>query len=500
MQTDNNLFKKIFENFDKAFKSQFNMSTVDFFNDHYKHYLNDRSVLLLMIISLTLAYKISTQKEEDYIDYFQAAAEMESDSGVEVKSFLNAVIQIVEGKNMVKDSQSQVTSSRRIIYGFENQISEYENKIIILTDNLSNTNRELAQHKEVNDKLYKENSILKKRVEELTIQLTQLSDKNKKDLGDKFKTKELTYQKEIKDLKRKLQDLTLEKDQIQTKLIKTKQKKKILKEENLSQNKALSDISDNYIDKEELDRHKKEKDEMQMKLLELENNYVLEVSETKSLKSAIKKKEVELKMLKQRDKDYLKKINELRDRVDSQAQGNNLMKSNLTNPHLKGRNQLDLIGDDASDLSDFDLPGRGIKRDKSFDNINFNIEKLNKNLDQLRAAKKIENEELSQTIFQLRDEIKHLKKKINKPKPDDSNFVTNRTTSRLKSRDLSAIRKNPEMSDELVQKIIGMEKKIKTLTNENKYLHQSIFKNLSSYKYQADILFTTLTSYVNSKN
>ena len=474
------------------------MTTVDFLSEHYKHYLNDRSVLILMIICLIFAYKISTQKEEDYIDYFQAVADMKSDGGNEVKVFLNELIQEVEAQNMIKENQSQVTSSRRIIFGFENQINEYEGRIIELTDNLSNAKRELAQYKEINDKLYKENSNLKKRVESLTVELTQMSDKSKKNLESKFIAKEMNYQKEIKTLQQKMQELMLEKDQIHNKLIKVKQKKKALKEENMSQNKALSDISENYIDREELAKHRKEKEEYQRKLLALENDYALEVSETKSLKSAIKKKDKELKDLKQKDKDYHKKINELRERVDSQAQGN-LIKSNLTNPVNRGRHaQIDLLGDDVSDLSDYELPGRGLRKDRSFDNVNMNIEKLNRNLDQLRMAKNIENNELSQMVSKLQDEIKHLKKKMSTSRTNESNFVTNRTTSRLKSRDLSAIRKNPEMSDELVQKIIGMEKKIKTLTNENKYLHQSIFKNLSSYKYQADILFTTITSYVNS--
>lgn len=504
--TDPALLLTIFENFNTQFKANFFITADTFLSDHPKYHEDDRRYVVLLIVSLSLAFTICTQREEDYIRYFEAVGNLSEDHADEVKLFLNVLIKEVENRGMIVDEGQKVSSSRKIIFGFEDKINEYEDKIIELTNGLSAANREVKQLSTANKTLTKRNKELKNEVEHLKVAISKVSDKNTREKEEEFKNREANFKKEIKNLRKKIEDGELEKEALQNKLHKVKLKKRALKEENLSHTKALSDISENYIDKDVHDKQLKEKMKMEQKLLEMENNYVLEISETKSLKSTISKQEREIKQYQKKDKEYNERLNTLRTQTRNPDSNifstNNLIKSNFTNP-VKNRRErnhtLDpsgLLKDDYSG-SDFDFDSRPGFRNQpqNINKIHDNIEQLNKKLEQLKVSKNVENRELEKTVKQLMEEIKQLKRKGNQK---DSHFVTNKTHSRLKSRDLSAIRKNPEMSDELVQKIIGMEKKIKELKNENTYLHQSIVKNLSGYKYQMDVLYSTIRGYVNN--
>ena len=484
------------------------MNVSEFLDDDYEHYLNDKQAIVLVIISLVLAFAICTQKEEEYIQYFEAVGDMPEDSGDEIKLFLNILIQEVENRNMILDSQLKASSSRKIIFGFEDKINEYEDRIVDLTNKLSFANREVKRLKHSNERLEFENADMKHTIERLSVSLSDLTDRHKKELKNELELQEKAFQKRIKELTRQLGDAELENDRTMAKLEKVRQKKKALKEENLSQNKALSDISENYIDKEQHERNMRERLELQKRYLEMENNYALEVSETKSLKRTLSKQEKELLKYKRKDKEYKKKIDELRQKnsqmTHANTNSNNLIKSNFTTPNRGFSNNngrykaygLDTnpLNDDYSH-SDFDFDSRASPRKQpNFDHMNENIEKLKQKMEMFKEKKSSENREHEKIIKQLMEDIKILKKKGS----GGESYYDRSRTSRFKSRDISGGGRGKGMSEDLIQKVMGMEKKIKELTSENKYLHQSIVKNLSSYKFQTDILYSTIKSYINN--
>lgn len=461
-------------------------------------------MIVLFLLSLVLAFAICTQKEEDYLQFFEAVGEVPSEAGDEVKVFLNELIQEVENRNMILESQLKTTSSRRIIFGFEDKLNEYETKIAELNNSLGFAKREAKGLKHANERLESENMDLRKNVERLSITLSDLSDRNKEELSEALKSQEAAFHKRMTDVTRRLSEAELEADRLRTKLAGYKQKNKALKEENLSQNRALSDISENYVDKEQHERDRKERQQLQQRVLEMENNYALEVSETRSLKQTLTRKEKELRKFEKRDKDYRKKIEELRQRNSQQpipnVDSHNLIKSNLTNPirNYSNNRKVKAYGLDSYpnrdqlSNSDFDSDSRASPRKRhDFSQMNANIEKLNKNMEVFRVKKNDENEEHERIVERLMDDIKMLKKKNN---GGESHYKQSRT-SRFKSQNISGER---GVGEKMIKKNLELEKKVKELSSENTYLTNSILKNTSSHRSQIEILYSVVSSYIDN--
>lgn len=504
---DSAFAQKILESFNSHFLKEFNVNLSDFLHRNFAYYLKDRESVIVMIVTSVFAYAICSQSEERYIQYFEVVNTLNEEDAEEVRMFLNNLVQDVEARNLSIGSLRRVSSSRRVIFGFENKLSEYEVKMNELNMVLTACNRELKRYKEKNETLVRENDKMKKDIHELTDSLSQINEKYEDRIKNIVNEKEAIYTREIKDLRRKLEDAEIENTQLKEKVEVLTSKKKVFKDENRAHRKTLSVISDNYVDKDTYNKKMQEKAELERKLMEMENNYAVEISETKSLKDQLEKTKNEKKIImEQKDKEYEAKLNEIRKQVQEQDNVFNntkLNKSALTNMLNYNLSRHGHTWDRLTDMLDNDFT-RGNLHNSDFDSKKDpsqaklegefidRLEKLQNKFEELKALSSSENEGLKNKIKQMSDEIYKLKSS----RISESNFATTRTYSRLKSRDISAMKKNTDISEEFVQKMVDMEKKIKSLTNENKYLHQSIIKNLGAYKTQTGILYTVIANYV----
>ena len=86
------------------------MTADAFLSDHPKFHSDDRRFLILLLVSLSLAYTICTQKEDDYIVYFEAVAGLSEEHSNEVKLFLNVLIKEVESRGMIVDEGQKIAT------------------------------------------------------------------------------------------------------------------------------------------------------------------------------------------------------------------------------------------------------------------------------------------------------------------------------------------------------------------------------------------------------
>ena len=506
---DPNFAEAVLNSFNTSFIRDFKINLNSFLHRQYSYYLLDRETVIIMIVTAVFGYAICGQSEDRYIQYFELVNSLREDDAEEVRMFLNNLVHDVESRNMTIDSMAKVSSSRRVIFGFENKIGEYEIKINELNAILNASNRELKRYKERNQTLVTENVKLKEEVQILTKDLSVVNEKYTESMNAIISGKEEQHTREIKELERKLEDTKIENAELKEKVEHLKQKKNVFKEENRTHKKTLSVISDNYVDKETYDKKLQEKLELEKKVMELENNYAVEISETKSLKSQLEKTKNEKKrVLEEKDREYEMKLNELRKQQQVQQDNifhNKLNKSSVTedpsNDLAKQRAQgwdrlTDILDNDFGNNyvtnSDFNFKTRNQSNNQMESEFIDRMEKLQTKFEELKALSSSENEGLKLKIKQMNEELLKMKQS----KITESNFGTSRTISRLKSRDISSMKKNPEISEEFVQKMVDMEKKVKHLTNENKYLHQSIIKNLGAYKAQTDVLYTVIKNYI----
>lgn len=502
--------QKILENFDLHFSKDFKTDLSDFLHRNYTQFFMDREIVVIMILTAAFAYAICSQSEERYIQYFESINSLGDDDAEEVRMFLNNLVHDVETKNLSMGSMHKVSSSRRVIFGFENKLTEYEVKIQELNSVLVSANRELKRGKEKTESLIKDNDRMKVEIRILTKNLSEMNEKYAEQLKAIVSEKEMTFAREMKDMRRRLEDAEAENSRMKDKIDQVRQKKDVIKQENKSHRKTLSVLSDNYVDKEAYDKKTKEKLELERKLMELENNYAVEISETKSLKDQLEKtKNDKKKIMEEKDKEYERKLNEIR--MQYQAEQDNVFNNIKLNKSAMTNNQLDKMA--GQKVHDWDRLTNILDNDfnrNNFNNSDFDfktkdpiqasmenefidrVERLQNKFEELKALSSSENDGLREKIKQMSDEIYRLKTS----RISESNFVTTRTYSRLRSQNQSGLKKNSDISEEFVSKVVDLEKKVKTLTNENKYLHQSIIKNLGAYKTQTDIFYSVIKSYV----
>lgn len=499
MPNSKEFLENLFDNLSYIYRHNLSRGLVEFLKFDYRIYNDDVNSLMIVLVQSVISYIILNQDESNYMKFFEQVTQMESLQADKVTEFLHLALAEVEKANPEVHSKKIISQRRLSLSKFEKKFAEYEEDIVRLKMNLNESRNETDKQKLRNQQLVSENRQLRNELQVLTTALSEATEKVTQKLGLEFKQREEELLKDLEKMQKRFDEQSFELRTHREKLLHIKEKKKKLKEENTSNRERLKSVKQNFVPKDEYERKVQEGLDLERKLMQLENSLIADTSETRSIQMRNQRLKSEKKQL--ADK-FEKEVSELEMKLEETTSRLDEYERNSDNrsytTSVNGRDKLKQpkldwkaksgIDNFATNLEGSDFSeGNMLKAE-----MNGKYESMLRQFEELKMLSSTENKQLRDKVLEMNSEMQKLKRENRA-----GSQLLQRSKSIVEQRStVSDLRKNQEVSGELLNKICDLEKREKQVKIENKYLHESIIRNLAAYKSQLDVLYTVLGSYM----
>lgn len=440
----------------------------------------DKIFNTVALVQMVVVYVVLTQCEDEYLYIFEVIAQLKNDHQEIMKEFLTHVMQLVDNRSL----QHSIVMPASSIQEFEDKFIEYDDKIQTLSIRLDERDEKVDKLLNKLVALRLTNKSLNIEVERLTETVKNLGDHNEGQIAIESENITKMYENKLKTLREKVEDLESVKSNLEKQLQVTEQYSQSLEIESKAINKKMMD----FVPKDIYQTLRSEKEDLETRIIDLENSRLADSSALESLKHSVEnlRSEHKLKVIKI-EEHYKEKILALEQQLENiQNKGN--YESHRTRNTLKQNDFL--TNTTASDLGI--SYGGFLKMKQSSCEISKiqngandfminSIENLEQRLIELREQNSKDSEYWRRKVKNLRSELASFKK-INK-------------SETVKSwRESSAPKKKQDLSEEIIAKMLNLEKDNKRLLFEN----QTLQTRLINYNRKMSEQMVTLQSCVAS--
>ena len=353
---------------------------------------------------------------------------------------------------------------------FSRKLQEYEQIIAVLHSELKDSKFLCSNLESKVGSLKQLNSALEERVGELERQASENHDEANRSFiireqssREQFVQERIELEQKNQKLERQLGRETEDRISFQAKLHQAEEQLAIA-------NDQLRKLSETHVPKAVLKKLEDEKVELETRVSTLENTAYAEISERTGLQEQIARlKERHDSQREFAEQSHRREIEELRRQLEDSRRANEDLEKKVREVAAAGPSD---AGRDARPresptpmifptiLRASELPATNAQMLAQFDDFHAKFDELRQRYDQ-------ENELLKNTIKSLKEEVTILRRQH-----DNSNTLKSMTG--LSSRDLSQLKKNDTMADEVIDKLVKMENANKLLKYDNKRLREQL--------------------------
>jgi len=425
-----------------------------------------------------------------------------------VKEFVDELIHLLNKPNL-QDSFAEHTHRSSTLTEFRQRFKIYEDQISLLTTEVSEKQSKLKEASQKVEGLTSENSELKKEVNRLNVYLTEIKDEQTLMLREKEQNLKKTFDSQKRDLNVILEGLQKQVAELKDQNSEYLQAIAQLTLKVKDCEDTINTIPNTYVLKAKYEELNQEKSKLEKKVLELENTIYAQTSENESLRAqtATLRNNLERAMF-EKEHRYKSEIDDLTDQLKKKCK------------------TLEEYEVDKKDIN-----GKGLRRQSSSkfdefynDNMKFSYRFLN--IDESAFTKDLNNHtqdtQLNQNLLEkfeylqqmfekhriestkenstLNNRIKELTYEINKLKTQnkmiaEEKLSLQKSVREFNSREISVVKKNPEMSGEFVEKLVRVDQQNKTLRVENKLLKEKVLKMTTTHGQETDLLYSAVYSH-----
>jgi len=408
----------------------------------------------------------------------------------------------------LQDSIAEHTNRPMALTEFHQRFQIYEDQIGSLTTEVTDKQSKLKEASQKVESLTSENAELKKEVNRLNVYLTEIKDEQTLLLREKEQNLKKTFDSQKRDLSINLENLQKQTAELKDQNAENLQTIARLTLKIKDCEDTINTIPIVYVLKAKYDELNQEKSKLEQKVLELENTIYAQKSENEALRAQTNnlKQNLERTMFEKENK-YKSEIDDLTDQLKKKCR------------------TLEEYEVDKKDIN-----GKGLRRQSTGkfdefynDNMKFSYRFLN--IDESMFTKDLNNHtqdtqfnqnllekfEYLQQMFEkhriesstensvLNNRIKELTYEINKLKMQNKIIVEEKlslqkSVREFNSREISIVKKNLEMSGELVEKLVKVDQQNKSLRVENKLLKEKVIKMTMTHGQQMDMLYSMVYS------
>ena len=470
----------------------------------------NRLLNIIALIEIIIVYIISTQHEEEFLSLFEIVGGLNSVHSDLVKDFFMEIIGVVNKPNLQESLIEQPIANNASIQEFEGKLNEYEVTITNLQTQLSESKKNNDKKNKMIEELKNQNTLLENELQKQEILLNSMNKDTTNELEEQIESLTANYNKRIQNINNKLTASNSYKDMLERQLKQLIEENKKIEKETSIKIKSLRTLPVSHVSKEVYESLRNEKNELERRLMDLENSFATELSDKDHLKDQINKLKRELESrLTEQKKTFDGVISDLNDKlVDKQKKLETALsqRTNIQSSTLQKSAKYDEYDTSNTDqaflMSTF-----------KFQNSEFNANDLNnkppcitnsevierfdvlqRKFEEMRLNSKKENEELKIKIKSLTEELMSAKSKNNSLHTNRSNAYTSMRD--LGSREMNKSKKKSLISEELVDKMMGIEKENRKLKFTNSMLQEKLIKNTGRFNEQLDILQSVVSAYV----
>lgn len=470
----------------------------------------DKLVNIIFLIKMSIIYIIRTQEgDEELMSFFGIVNELNSKNKGLLKDWFIEIINFVNKPELEESFVEQSTYNNPSIQEFEGKLNEYELTITNLQDRVSDLQNKQEKKDKVIEDITKRNEFLEEEIMKQEILLRSIGNNQTNQFENKIEELTNNFDKRIKLLNEKLTESESYRKMQESQLRNLMEENKQIEKEKRIQIKSLKQLPVSHISRDVYEKLRNEKNEIEQRLLELETTLATEISEKDSLQFLNNKLKTDhQKALNKQQTEFEETISDLKAKiVDLQKQSNKRQRTATMNSTQNSAKQdgIDTMtssqqqnqflestfGQFTSDLNSIDDP-----RDNNYA-TNFQVlerfDMLQERFEELREKSKKENESLKYKIKTLTEELMSVKSKNNNLSTNRSNAYA--SLKDLGSQELAYSKRKSRISEELMDKIMLIEKENKKLKFTNNMLQERLIKNTGRFNEQLDILHSVITAY-----
>ena len=429
-----------------------------------------------------IVYVILTQSEEEYIHLFEAISHLKQNHQDIVKEFLGEVVKMVDNP-VLQQSILIPTSS---IKEFEDKFNEYDDKMDALKDLLKEKDNKINDTQKNLEEYIEKNNNLHEEVERLTIAIRDLSDQNNMLIENEREELTNNYENKLKALLIKNEELESANSTLENQLKNVLEDISALEVENTRLSESLSE----YVPKQIFNSLKLEKQTLEKKLIELENTCATDSSTSEALKQTIEKLKLDhqsnIELLEKR---YQNQINSFEEHIKfykEKYNNDNDMTLHVPKTHTFLSNT---VHSDVNISEDryLNMENSNVEFDKSHGTINNNMiekfEVLQRRFENLRDQHAKDSENWQTKVDNLKKELAHYKKN---EKSELSKSIKESSNSK----------RRPDFSDELIEKMLVLEKENRKIRFENETLQDRLINTTGKMNEHMEILQSVISAYL----
>jgi hypothetical protein len=408
-----------------------------------------------------------------------------------LKAFINELLAIVDRTSIRRSSlsESELGSNQK---DFTHKFKEYEGQITKLSDALNDQTKKTEYLEEKCDGYFNENSRLKDEIARITIFLSESKDEYFQQVREKEIQLKSRFESEREELENLINSLKLQKNELMDSIMDVKSQLELSQIKIKEQAQVISKVGDEYIKKDQYEALLREKNQIDKKVLQLENSVITESSQRETYKN-------QLSILRQNIEESHKEQTNLRAEIDEL--------------HLKLKHQIVITketiekselraGQDQMNFS-YKFPqveesqlnslAFGIHKPDQNQELMIKFEQLQNKFEEHRLQSQKETETLKKQNRDLQNEL--FKSKSQNMMISEERNIIQKSIRDIGSKDFSSIKKSADISDELIEKIVRMEQLNKKLKNELKVMNHFISRGTEANYQQLCLIYTAAIAY-----